>query len=491
MTTLALRLRDRLGEPSGLAWAVAGLVVALGLALTLPGVIADSPKVALAFPAAAVGGLVAHRFPTAALVVVFAMNGIYGSVMAFTPLPAESVADGALEALWAAVIGSYVLTRRRGQARVTPAAAMLAAFLAMAVVAALTTTPFANGFRAIRLGPQYLTVVLLLAYGGFRWGTLDRLARGMVVVSAGVSAYAALRWAIGISEDEKALTSTERAIQYNQIGNEGGDKVQGSLPNGNLLGLWLACTIPLLVAAAISWRGAWRLVAAAGVPLGAVALLGSAQRAAAAAVIAGSLTVIVIHMLSRGFRGPRLGVVMATVAALIASAAVVYPAVLDNPEKRKRYADLTSPGDDPSFQERLVKWEATLDDLKGEPFGFGLGAGNPAVGKRFSSIGDRFIDNSYLTVAYDQGVFVGVFFLVALLVLLVELLRHAVWTRGPTEAALSTAAAGTLVAILVEFTTGNYVNDRPLVAGWMVVGLGLAQIVRRRTGEQPQRLSLP
>lgn len=477
MTTLALRLRGRFGRPIGVTWPVlVGSALAVGLALVLPGAITDDPRLALAFPAAAVGGVVTQRFPTASLAVVFAMNGIYGSVIAFTPLPAESIADATLEGLWVGVLGSYVLGLRRTAIRPTPVLFMLAGFLAMSVVAALTTTPLSNGIRAVRIGPQFLSVLLLLGYGGFRTRTLDRLAGIMVVVSAVVAAYAALRWAIGTSAKERALTSTARAIQYNQLAITGDAKVQGSLPNGNLLGLWLACTLPFLVAVVISWRGALRVVAAAGIPLGAIALLGSAQRAATAAVIAGALTVIAIHMLSRGFRGPRLGVVTATALVLIVSAAVVYPVVVDNPEKQQRYENLLTPSQDVAFQERLHKWRATLAELRDQPFGFGMGAGNPgAVQHRFADIGQRFIDNSYLMIAYDQGIVVAAFFVVTMLVLLLELLRYAVWTRGPGPAALATAAAGTLVAILVEFMSGNYVTDRPLVGGWMVVGLGIAQ----------------
>jgi hypothetical protein len=72
----------------------------------------------------------------------------------------------------------------------------------------------------------------------------------------------------------------------------------------------------------------------------------------------------------------------------------------------------------------------------------------------------------------------------------VELLRHAVWTRGPGAAAATTAAAGALVAILVEFMAANYVTTRPMIAGWMIVGLGVAHLTVREPGH-PQRFSEP
>jgi hypothetical protein len=67
-------------------------------------------------------------------------------------------------------------------------------------------------------------------------------------------------------------------------------------------------------------------------------------------------------------------------------------------------------------------------------------------------------------------------FVIALFVILIELMRHAIWTRGPGPSSITKAAAGTVVAIVVEFMGANYYAFRPVVAGWMVVGLGVAQL---------------
>ena len=458
---------------AGFAWLVA-------LAVLTPRATGNDLRWGLLLPAAAIGGAVTARFPTASLSAVFALTGTYGSIRAFTGIPGDSVADKVIVGLWFGVLVKLVLGRRTLALRPTPAALLIGAYVAITVLDAITTQPFSSGIRALRLGPEFLSLVLLLAYGGFSDRTLDRLTRVMIVVSLGVGAYAALRWAIGTSAKEQALQKTTFQKTFNSINDTNESKVQGSLPNGNSLGLWLSCTMPLLMAIAVSWRGRWRLAALLALPLCTIALLGTARRTALAAVIAAGLTILVVHVLSRGYRGPRLGVALGTVMVIFISATIIYPAVIDQPAKRDRYSKLLHPSQDAAFRERLDKWGETLDAMKSEPFGVGLGAGNPqGVVHRFEDIAFVEIDNSYLLVGYEQGPVTMLLFVATLLVLLTELLRHAVWTRGPGLSAMTTAGAGTLVAILVEFMAADYYYAPVMVAGWMVVGLGVARYVRR------------
>jgi hypothetical protein len=469
---------------AGVLPVVAGCAAAVMLAWVLPFAMSENPKIALAFPVALIGGFAAQRWPTTTFVTVFALSGTYGTLTAFTGIPADSVADKVIDAAWAGVIGRMLIGRQPLKVRATPLFFMLLGYLVITVIMAFTTIPMGNGVQALRLAPLYVSVVLLLGYGAFRDSTLEKLTRALVIVAAIVAAYAALRWAIGPSGKESALQASDFQRQYNQLAGTGDIKLQGSLPNGNSLGLWTACTIPFLVAMAVSLRGRMRLVAAGALPLAVVALLGSAQRAAVSAVVAGALTIVVLHVLSRGFRGPRLGIATAAAVVLVISAAVVYPAVVNNPEKQKRYSNLLTPSQDQPFQERLNKWRSTVRDIGKHPFGHGLGAGNPlSVSHRFEDIGYYNIDNSYLMIAYDQGLLVLGLFVLTMLVLLVELLAFAIWTRGPTAAGLTTAAAGTLVSMLVEFMAADYVVSPAIVTGWLIVGLGVAQFgsLRRRS----------
>ena len=66
------------------------------------------------------------------------------------------------------------------------------------------------------------------------------------------------------------------------------------------------------------------------------------------------------------------------------------------------------------------------------------------------------------------------------LLLRFELLRFAVWTRGPSQAAFATAAVGTLVAMIIEMVAANHIDAPAIVVGWVIVGLGIAQFGSRR-----------
>lgn len=478
MTGLAVR--DRRRRANLTFGRLTGALLTLLLALMLPGGIAVSPEIAYGPAVLLLAGLVAYRYPTTSLVALFLCSGAYASIEAFTGLPAFSFIDGVIGGLWVAVLGGLVFSRRRPRLQLTPAFLLVAGFMALTIAAALVTEPSGSGLRALRLAPLFLSVGILVGWGGFSDSTLRRLARGITLVCLILAAYATLRWQIGPAAKESALTDTAFDRQYNQAAGE--EKVRGALFNGFGLGLWMACTIPFLVTMTLAWRGPWRLVAAAALPLSLIGLLGSGQRTGVVAVVAGSLTIVSLHTLARGHRGLRVGAAFATVIALIVAGGFVYPAVVDNPEQRERYENILTPEQDLPFQERLTKWRQVLAEVDGQPFGFGLGAGNMSIDKRFVDIASQNIDNSFLMIAFDQGLAVMALFILTLLVLLFELIRHSVWTRAPGEAAFAAAGAGTLVALMVEFVSANYYTAHPVIAGWMIVGLGVAQYALRRDG---------
>jgi hypothetical protein len=90
-----------------------------------------------------------------------------------------------------------------------------------------------------------------------------------------------------------------------------------------------------------------------------------------------------------------------------------------------------------------------------------------------------------MIVAYNQGVFVMCFFIVALLVLLAELLRQGLWSRLQGSATYAVAACGTLVGLMVEMIGAGHFNSPAIMAGWVIVGLGVAQLATRRGPAQP------
>ena len=468
-----------LREPATRTFPVAaGMSIAVPVAMFFAFVIEVQPQVAFVVPAVCIAAVAVHRFPLATFSVIFLASSAYGTITAFTPVPPAQVVDGLLGGLWAGILGRTIIQRRPAHLRITPAFVLLAALLVLSVVFTLAAQPLDAGMKDFRLSYWHMSAVLLIGYGGFRAATIFGLTRAAAFICLLIAAYSCFRWAVGPAAKEQELL-TGVGEQYNKLGITGEEKVKGSFPAGSELGAWMACAIPFLVALVITWCGRTRLVAMAALPFAIVGLLGSGQRTAAAAVIAGILTVVVLHLLSRGFHGPRLGVALAAVATFIGAAAVAYPAVLDDPEQRKRYENLLTPSQDLPVQERLVKWRAVIAAVKSEPFGFGMGTGHPAaIPTRFVRAGASDVDSTYLKVAYQQGFLVMGFFILTLIVLLVEMVRYAVWTRAPQSSALTSAAAGTLVAIMVEFVAGMYIDTLAILVGWMIVGLGVSQFNR-------------
>jgi hypothetical protein len=464
----------------------AGLGLAVIMAVVLLPRAIRSPEIALGIPAVVVAALATHRWPAASMGLMFLLASAYGTVDAFTGVPPGQVVDFILGGLWIGVVGSMLLGGRRVPIRATPGAVMIGAFLVMTLGAVIVAQNHEVALRSFRFCGWHLSALLLVGFGAFSDETLERLRRIFTGVILLVSAYAAYRWALGHpSSKEASLLPNAQAYQYDKVGSE--RKLIGSFPDGFELGLWTACTIPFLIAMLVAGRGLVRLASLVALPMAAIAMFGSNHRTAAAAAVAGGVVIVAVHLLSRGFQGPRLGIALATVVIAMTSAVVLYPKVIDNPEKQSRYELLLTPSEDPSFNERLQKWRNALNDVKDEPFGLGLGTGDSAaIGQRFISPGGDEIDSSYIKIAYEQGLIVMVFFITALLVLLVELLRHALWTRAPGPAALTTAAAGTLVSMMVIFVAAIHIDRLASTTGWMIVGLGLAQCVRTRaTGSRP------
>jgi hypothetical protein len=58
-----------------------------------------------------------------------------------------------------------------------------------------------------------------------------------------------------------------------------------------------------------------------------------------------------------------------------------------------------------------------------------------------------------------------------------KLATGGVRSRDPEIASRAIGAAGALASMLVAFYTGDYIEASPIVAGWMVVGLGLSGLV--------------
>src|SRR5690606_14144310 len=119
------------------------------------------------------------------------------------------------------------------------------------------------------------------------------------------------------------------------------------------------------------------------------------------------------------------------------------------------------------------------------PLGHGLGTGSSqgSMSGRFLQASAINIDNSYLKIAYEQGVIVMALFVAAMLGLLASLAVASLRTRRRAAAAMRFGACGALASMLVSFYTGLYIEAAPVLAGWFIVGLGLAYFVARSDEE--------
>jgi hypothetical protein len=442
------------------------------------GLVAREQPVAVFVPAlAALAYLAVRRWPMRALVFGFALSSIYGSLEAFTTVSAGPLVDLVLIGLWLTFLVPLALAQRSRELRLTPGMLLLIAYVVVTLGGLVVASDVNFAARDFRLSIWHVMAAIPITYIAWRPVTLDRAAKLFGVVALLGGAYATLRWAIGPSGKESALLQGGAGVLYNQV-EVGEDKVQGAFPNGQELGLWASLMVPFLVASTLSWRGPWKVVAGCGVPLVAVGLLGSGQRSGLVAAIAGAAVVLVVNQLSRGFRGPRLGAVGLAVVALVAAGTVVFPTVVDSPTKQQRYENILTPQRDGPFQERLFKWRNAFADLRGHPLGRGIGQAGAGVDQqRFSGNASDNVDNSYVKIAYEQGAAVMVLFAVALIALLIELVRHAVWTRAPGGAAHAMAGAGVLTAIILQFAGNRHIEALALLAGLMVVAFGLVQVV--------------
>jgi O-antigen ligase len=173
----------------------------------------------------------------------------------------------------------------------------------------------------------------------------------------------------------------------------------------------------------------------------------------------------------------QLGALLGAAAALAATLVLVVAISAGPAYSDHSYASIVHPIDDRSYQERIYKWNAVWRDADQHPFGQGLGtAGRTAVFEaRFLTIAYYDVDNSYLKIALDQGIFGLVLFAAALLTLLTGLIRRSLATDDQQRAALGAAGAGALAAFMVVMGTGNYIEGLPAFSAWLFAGLGLAQ----------------
>lgn len=463
----------------------AGVGAALGLmllsvaTLVMTTVILFAPLLAAALPIAAVSGAVVGRHPVPAVIATFVLTGTYGTLTAYGDLPSGQTVDVLLTGLWVGALWGWFVSRHDSADRLwlTPGVVCLGVYLAFSFGAALVADQTYPGLWWFRASAWYLAAALLVAYAPWPEHLRTRIVRGVVVVALCVGGYASLRWLIGPSEAERDL-----ALRLANNLREGDLRPVGSFTSSKELSAWCAIVGPFCFAVALFTRGRLRILASFALLALVVGMLGADVRAGPTAIVAGLCTALALFAVARALPGgtkAAIGSVAVLVVALAGTASFALT-VGGREDTGRRYGAILSPGGDASVEGRVFKWRAALDDIDRRPFGNGAGTAGRTQAKfgRFRTVGGLDIDNSYLKMAYEQGLPILLLWAAGVLLTLAAIATRATSTTDPLRAAVGVGACATLASMLALFLIGDYIEGLPALAGWILVGLGLGQFTR-------------
>jgi hypothetical protein len=447
---------------------------ALFTALVLGFVISVNPFAGLVVVSLAIAAFACARFPVHATAAAFAAAGAFGSTQAFLHVSGQRIVDPLLAGLWFAALWAWLIARRGRGAWIWPGTALVGLYLLLSAAEIITSPHPIQAIQSFRATQWYLGAAILVAYAPWPERARPALTRALIVMAGLIGAYAAFRWAVGPAASERTLA--ERSL--NNFLN-GKLRPVGSFPTTKELASWSAQTLPFLTGMALASRGRWRLISAAAAIACIVGMLAANVRAGPAAAGAGVIVVVVLYQLANAFSGRRGASVPVAIGAAAAVAAAAFALTLGGQsDTSQRYSAILHPSSDPSYQARLIKWRTALNDISAAPLGHGLGTSGNVQARygRFKTIGSIDVDNSYLKVAYEQGLAVMILVAAAFGLLLFGLARRALATRDPARAGPALAAAGTLAAMLVLFFVGDYIEGLQALGGWILVGLGIAAV---------------
>lgn len=457
--------------------AFAGIVVVLAVTIR--------PVLVLAVPAGVAGVVLCLARPAAGMVLVFLTIAAFGSLSAFTAISVPGVIDFLLAVLWVSVLYRYLTAQHDRRLLLWLGILAPTLYVALTALEIFTADSLTTGLRSFRLSTWYLLAMVLVAVAPWSSDTFRRVARGVAVVACLVGGYAVFRWFAGSAEAE--LSFAREAGPPVRASAE--PRFFGSFGTAHQLAAWASTVIPFCLALALAWRGRWRMVALAAVGGCTFALLASDVRTGVVAALAGLVVTMLLYQSARAFPGPRFGAALAAVGAIAVAGSVGFLLTAGStPESEQRFAGLLSPLDDPNYQNRLLLWDAVIDDIYEAPLGHGLGTsgGIGAQAEHFQLVGFSSIDSSYLKIAFEQGLPVMILFIVAMLMLLGGLAWRTVQTLEPEKAALGIGACSALVALMVLFYAGLYIEGVTALSGWILVGIGVAQFTTTpRESEAP------
>jgi hypothetical protein len=215
-----------------------------------------------------------------------------------------------------------------------------------------------------------------------------------------------------------------------------------------------------------------------------VAALATEVRTGAVAAGAAVATTLLLYQLSAAFPGgTRVGAGLAALLAVVVIGGGGFALTAGSSDERaERFSRILTPGEDATYSTRIDRWEDAWPKVTEEPLGHGLGtSGAVAAQGGVLPVAPTGLDSSYLKIGIEQGPIVMVLFIAALIALLVGLAGRAIATSDQTAAALGIGACGTVVALLVFFYTGFYVEHLQTLGAWLLIGIGAASFTGSST----------
>jgi len=214
-----------------------------------------------------------------------------------------------------------------------------------------------------------------------------------------------------------------------------------------------------------------------------IGLIASYVRTALVAIVAGSLALAGMMLLSAGVSSRRrLYATGLIVVVIVGGYGAMLIAAAGDEQAEKRAESLLNPLDDYSVKTRFDIWEASIDKVIAEPGGTGLGTVGRATvpnektgrarateGRDLSGQG-TYTDNSYLLILQEQGFLGGLLFVVGVVGLAVLCARRLA-ALNPLERPLGTAALLGFFSFLVLFLMGDYVEQPGKLLAWTLLGI--------------------
>lgn len=463
------------------AWtATVGLGV-LGLELT-----ETEPLISFVPLGIAVLAVLVSAQPMASVAFVMIAAGFQFSIKAQFGIPLAPVGDALLAAAWFALLWGWATGSRPAPRRLPVALGILALYLGLSLISALLQDDLGQSFYSFRLSCWYMAAALLFALWADTHGMRTTVRRILLATIVLVGLYAAFRWIIGPGAAEEAAVRTGGPYVLDDLDNV---RLFGSMPGPTALAVWCALAGPVCLAFVLAPLPVLeRLGGLVGLVLTAAVIGPTEIRSGLVAMVLGMAVVLVAFGAAPAFRGHRaLPLGLALALAIPAGVVFVTVQLAEGGSRAERLKGLLDPLNDRSVQDRLVKWETVLSDVRGKPFGNGLGASGGAEARyaRFTTSATYNPDSGYVKTIYDQGYAVAFIFVAALIALLVALMRQAIRAGPPGDAAIAVAAAGSLASFGLVLHAGAYQEGMANLLLWIMCGLALAPVATREREVTP------